>query len=439
MLFSAANKRPIAMIRLLKKYVPTNIKDFLKNIVAIFLRLSRHGLNWRDSASNAIILSDGNNPTFFGYHDKTPFSLDGSKILAMSITASDTKPESECTPMKLGYFQKTNSGDFENRFIPFAETTTWCFQQGCMLQWHPLEPNRYVVFNALVDGNYGSKVFDISKGEEVRTYQYPIYSLDPTGKLAATLNFSRLGRLRPGYGYGLLPDHTQSDPAPEDDGLFVFDLASGERRLLVGIAALAREAGDPCSQHYINHATFSPDGNRLVFFHLWAKEGDRGRGLRVFEANPESGKWREVESERTVSHYCWRDPNIFIATTREKSGKWHYALYDLEEHTRVDINLPLKKDGHPMYHPTDKTQIVTDTYPDKRRDQHLFIVKLDAKKTERVASLFSSLRYHGQVRCDLHPRWDRVGEYVSIDTTHTSNRKLGLLNVRQLPNFQPLL
>jgi len=33
-------------------------------------------------------LSDGDKPTFFGYHDKTPFSLDSSKVLAMSVVAS---------------------------------------------------------------------------------------------------------------------------------------------------------------------------------------------------------------------------------------------------------------------------------------------------------------------------------------------------------------
>jgi len=101
-------------------------------------------------------LSNGSNPTFFGYHDKTPFCLDGSKILAMSITASDRTIQSECTPMRLGYFQKSNPGDFENAFIPFAETMTWCFQQGCMLQWHPNNLDRWVLFNTIVEDGYGS-------------------------------------------------------------------------------------------------------------------------------------------------------------------------------------------------------------------------------------------------------------------------------------------
>lgn len=415
-------------MRYLKNILPEFLKTFIRVLLAHFLRLTtKPKPKGQPCKSKMAVLSDGQNPTFFGYHDKTPFSLDGSKILAMSITASDTKPESECTPMKIGYFRKAKDGEFENAFIPFAETTTWCFQQGCMLQWHPLEPDRHVFFNALVNEDYGSKVVDAETGEEMRTYPHPIYSLDPTGKLASTLNFSRLGRLRPGYGYPLLPDKTQKLNAPQDDGLYVFDLETGERRFLVSLADLAKDAGDQDSQHYVNHATFSPDGKRIVFFHLWAKEGDQGRGLRVCEVDANSAKWREIESDRIVSHYCWRDAHTFLATTREKSGKWHYALYDLLANNRIDLDLPFGSDGHPMFHPTDKNIIVTDTYPDRRRDQHLCVVDLKTSKNTEIAMLYSPFAYRGQVRCDLHPRWDREGRFVVVDTTSVVKRKIAIV------------
>src|SRR5690606_20865218 len=107
-------------------------------------------------------LSDGGRPTFFGYHDKTPFSADGTKILATSVTASDTRPESECSDMRIGYFRHDPEtcepiGDF----VPLATTTTWCWQQGCMLQWDPANADRWILFNALVDGRYGAIRFDV--------------------------------------------------------------------------------------------------------------------------------------------------------------------------------------------------------------------------------------------------------------------------------------
>lgn len=378
------------------------------------------------------ILSDGDNPTFFGYHDKTPFSADGGRILAMSVAASDTDPRTEGTPMKLGYFPRVGAGDFESAFTSFAETTTWCFQQGCMLQWDPVNANTCVYFNTLVDGGYGAILFDVDKGETIRQYRNPIYAIDPTGRYAVTLNFARLGRLRPGYGYGLLPDSTRQRDASDNDGLFLLDLETDERRLLVSLAELAAGAGDVNAQHYVNHATFSPDGERILFFHLWAQEGDRDRGLRVCQVDLNTFQWSEIEAERVVSHYCWRDADVFLATTRDKSGAWHYTLYDLRTNERLDLNLPLERDGHPMFHPNDKDVIVTDTYPDRRRDQHLCVIDLPSKSTIEIGTLYSAHRYRGQVRCDLHPRWDREGSFVAVDSTAFGKRALLLVRTARL-------
>jgi hypothetical protein len=414
-------------MKFIKGIMPVKIKDLLCLLRTYFLRQFTQPVSKGLVQKNQItILSDGENPTFFGYHDKTPFSADGSKILAMSITASDTKPESECTPMNLGYFKK--QGDtFVSEFTAFAQTTTWCWQQGCMLQWHPLHSNRWVVFNDLVDGAYGSKVYDVERAEEVRAYSHPIYSLDPKGRWASTLNFSRLGRLRPGYGYGLLPDNTINDRVPEDDGLFIFDLETGEKTLVVSLHELAESGGVSAAQHYVNHATFSPDGKRIVFFHLWAFEGNQGRGLRVCETDVVTGEWREIESERIVSHYCWRDGDVFLATSLESNSKWNYTLYDLKNNTRQDMGLAFNEDGHPMFHPTDKNVIVTDTYPDKRRDQHLCVVSLEERAITEVSTLHSPIRYRRQVRCDLHPRWDREGWFVVVDSTRDGTRKMQII------------
>jgi len=349
----------------------------------------------------------------------------------MSTDYDDTKIETECTPLLLGYFSKDLIGEFENTFISFAKTTTWCWQQGCMLQWNPAEPNSQVFFNTLIDGSYGSVLFDIRHKKTLKQYPYPIYAVDPRGRKAITLNFSRLGRLRPGYGYPLLADNTIGDRAPSDDGLFIFDLGNGRKKLLISLESLAQTSRAVGGEHYINHATFSPNGQRIVFFHLWAKEGTEERGLRVCEINPETGIWGEIESDRITSHYCWRDEDAYLSTTLDETGKCHYTLYDLASRTRTDLNLPLSSDGHPMFHPQDNNLFVTDSYPDRRRDQCLYIVNITTKKVIEVGALFTPFKYREQVRCDLHPRWDRNGDFVIVDTTVKKKRKLGVLNVHE--------
>ena len=122
--------------------------------------------------------------------------------------------------------------------------------------------------------------------------------------------------MRPGYGYALLPDDTAGEQAPENDGLYLLVLKSGDRWLLVSLADLAKGAGDLSAQHYLNHATFSPDGKRIVFFHLWLTEGgERQNRLCVYDL--ELDRLRVLEAARSVSHYCWLNPREIMVTTKD--------------------------------------------------------------------------------------------------------------------------
>jgi glycosyltransferase involved in cell wall biosynthesis len=398
-------------------------------IVRRFPSLRRDPAGLEDQA---LYLSDSGAPTFFGYHDKTPFSGDGRRVLAMSARAGATPAGGGGGgPLVLGFFLAELGGGVAGSFQPFAETLAWCWQQGCMLQWHPQEPNRHVLFNTLRNGSYHSVVVDVDGGGVVREYGIPIYALDPGGRRAVSLNFSRLERLRPGYGYGCLADDTAGSAAPSQDGLVVMALDTGDVELAVSLATLAAELASPLGEHYVNHVTFSPDGHRVAFLHLW--EADGGRESRFCQLDVRTGEYRVVESDRTVSHYCWHDGGELLATTRTRTGTWHYTVYDLAAGTRRDLDLPLRRDGHPMFHPRDRARLVTDTYPDRRRDQSLFIADIESGSVEPLARFYAPFRFRGPGRCDLHPRWDRAGNWIAVDTTHRGQRELALVPIADVP------
>ncbi|NWH05785.1 TolB family protein [Desulfobacter latus] len=420
-------------IRKILNILPDKVKDYIKITMAICFRKQKYKSVFPDDKillQKYTVLSNGSAPTFFGYHDKTPFSEDGKKILAMSITADDRKFLNECTPMDIGFFQKQSNEKFGNRFFPFSKTMTWCWQQGCMLQWFPNHSNTKVIYNTLVDNSYGSEIFDLESNSVTLQYHYPIYSIDPKGKTALSLNFSRLDRLRPGYGYKLFPDPTENIEAPNDDGLFVIDMQTGKHEIIINLNQLRSEANrNSCQnlkdvQHYINHATYSPDGKKILFFHLWAKKNRKGQGMQICIMEVFSGKWFVLESERRVSHYCWKNNYNVLATTQNEKGQWNYTLYDLNTKKNQDLGIEFVKDGHPMFHPTNKHLFITDTYPDKLSDQYLYCVDINSKHIEKMASLYSHFRYQRQVRCDLHPRWDREGNYVIVDSTVFGKRKM---------------
>ena len=381
-------------------------------------------------APRIIHLSNHNGAIFFGYHDKTPFSGDNSKILSMNVKHNDTSPHSECKEIELGYFHNLPSNDIENNFVKFSSTSTWCWQQGCMLQWDPGNPNRRVFYNTLVDGQYGAHLFNIQKTKVVTSFPNPIYSISADGKLAVSLNFSRLGRLRPGYGYSLLPDSTLNDPCPNDDGIYLMNLQTGKIELLINLYELSLQVNcEPGDEHYINHASFSSDGLRIVFFHIWKLFNSNKRKIRFCSYELNTSKLSVIEDVRTTSHYCWRDDNSILATNVDQFGTWRYTLYDLGNNIKKDLQIDLQQDGHPMFSPVDKDIFITDTYPDKRGDQHLCLVDLKNNKIYELIALYSPLRYRGQVRCDLHPRWDRRGNYVCVDSTSRGRREMIVVKV----------
>lgn len=300
-----------------------------------------------------------------------------------------------------------------------------------MLQWHPLYPDDMVVYNRLVDGNYGSAVFDLKENAVKQLYSRPVYSIDPKGRAAATLNFSRLGRLRPGYGYTLLPDNTEGKLAPDNDGLMVFDLVTGEETLLVSLAELSEETSHSECDHYINHATFSPDGQKLAFYHLWV-DPDSHRSMRFLIYDFDTEKWFIIDDEDKVSHYCWINTNELLATfRRQNTNNWAYRIYDIKNLTKKNLNLSLKTDGHPMRSPVNKRIFVTDSRPNHLREDSIIVFNIENCMWDRIGCFFMPIAYSGQVRCDLHPRWDRHGRYVSVDTVKKrKQRAMAIIDVK---------
>jgi len=407
-------------------------KSFIGTIYLVIYRLLTSEININGVISKTLpvtYLRDNKNAVFFGYHDKTPFSSDNNKILAMSVPASDKKAESECSYMKIGYFLNINN-HIRNQFIQISDTNTWCWQQGCMLQWNPKKPNNEVIFNRIVDGIYGSVIFDITKESIIKEYSVPIYSVSNDGSFATSLNFSRLGRLRPGYGYCLLNDKTKCNYAPKNDGLFLLDLNSGNIGLLVSLHELAEQVGKMDCEHYINHISISPDNKVIVFFHLWVDENNN-RHNRFMIYDIKNKKISTIEDKIRVSHFCWIDNNCLLVTIKEKNEKhWKYVSYNIDKHVKMsEKDIPLKTDGHPMISPIDKSLFVTDSRLNKRREDSILICSLNTKNVYKVAKFIHKYGYDGQVRCDLHPRWDRFGKHIAVDIVNKGKRAMAIIDV----------
>lgn len=352
---------------------------------------------------------------FFGYYDIQQLSVDEEKALVHVVNLGATTEEAT-----IGYY------DLEGRFNKLCKTKAWNWQQGARLRWHPNDSD-LIIYNDFVKDSYVTKVFSITKRELVNTYDRAFYDIDSKFHYGLSLNFSRLQRLRPGYGYINCKDSTEGVAIPKNDGIFRTNLETGETELIIPYEIVTNEIENKNEyEHYFNHISFSPDGMRFIFFHIYQKFNNNVWKTRLICSDTNGDNLIILEEENKVSHYCWKGSNELIVTCYDEKGKQFYEIIDINSGEKsMLIGDALTLDGHPTLR--NNGLFVTDTYPDRNSFQKLIICDnydcINEMAISHEISLFHSPFLEGEKRCDLHPRVSNSGRYISIDTTFKDNKR----------------
>jgi Tol biopolymer transport system component len=364
---------------------------------------------------------------FFGYYDKSPWNASGRRMLAMAVDYFDRNPE-KGEALTLGTIDR----DGGNTFEPFGRTLAWSWQQGTMLQWLGMQPEAHAIYNTVDEDRYVAVIRNVRSGQ-IRTLPRSIYTVSRDGHQALTLDFERVNRLRPGYGYIALPERDPDNPAPDDRGIYWMDTKTGENKLIITLAwAATHRPADHLKegQHWFNHLLFNPSGTRFIFLHRWRNVGRRSWWTRLYTANRDGGEIRLLSDHGMVSHFDWRDDHTILAWTRTPDDGNHFYLIDdrTGEHTVFGGDV-LTQDGHCSWSP-DRRWVLNDTYPDKQRMQTLMLYHPETGRRIDIGRFYQPPELYGRpYRCDLHPRWNRRGTQVCIDSTHEGSRQMYVIDV----------
>src|SRR3546814_10960738 len=82
------------------------------------------------------------------------------------------------------------------------------------------------------------------------------------------------------------------------------------------------------------------------------------------------------------------------------------------------------------FSPTDKQWLLSDTYPDSTTHERILFLfnVLDNRKID-LGSFYADPGLKKENRCDLHPRWNRSGTKVCIDSVHENERQMYEIDV----------
>ncbi len=363
-------------------------------------------------------------------------------VLETDLNGRLPEPNERCT---LGLVD-TKDGD---KFIPVTTTGCWNFQEATMFHWLPGEPDTFV-FNDNRDGKFVAVVMNWRTKAE-RIIPYPVSAVSRDGTKAVSINYARLFLTRPDYGYaGDGQDSREKVEWPEDDGLWIVDLKTGEAKLILSVAqgrsrmpatkVVPGKPGNPLA--YYCHTVFNSDASRVFFL---------ARSVDWFEKTTHKiPSWNTtsftVKTDGTElrrcfpdgwggSHFNWLDDKTMVVTVWPKSARGgnmgRHVVFTVGQEDKVRFLAPglLDWDGHCVYSPDGKW-LSTDGYIDKNYNRQWALMRTADEAVKSIGEFFVPEPYRTTYwRCDLHARWRPDGRQLGFNSVHEGSRQVYVIDV----------
>ena len=364
---------------------------------------------------------------FFGYFDKYPWNKSQRYVLTHKINFMDRQPTGDDTAV-IGMIDLQD----DNKFIQLAETKAWCWQQGTMLQWLKDAENK-IIYNDREGDKFVARILDVKTGEK-QTICRPIYCLSDDGRYALSVNFARLDKERPGYGYAGITDPFEGIGHPEADGVWLVDLKENTAKLIISVDQIVKDFNRPVMDNaasWFNHLLFSPDSKRFAFFHRWREEGGWHK-THMFTANIDGSDIYPLNLDDMSSHYTWFGNDKIINFANQFDHGWNY--YEFTDHCKevkiIGEEFFKKQDGHCSYS-NDCKWMLTDSYPNPENGnkRSLYLMNLGENKVYEIGQFYADPSLPIPARCDLHPNWSRDCRTVCIDSIHEGFRGVYIIDV----------
>ncbi|PMO90156.1 hypothetical protein BCS98_15290 [Vibrio breoganii] len=398
------------------------IKSFIKKIYQRIVFVLNQPSEFVISKYDIKKIESESYESFFGYYDNNP-ECDGKVLYQVTSKDTSLKPGLYLDDPTFTLVRVTDL--FSGDILFSKETKAYNWQQGSKLQW--ISKDSFVYNDLSEKGNAQGKLIYLSTGEE-KTLPEPIYDTYKADYYLS-LNYAPLTKLRPDYAYFNGVDHEYID---FDNQYIKYCTFDGNNKVLITLKKIVEDfpLSFQCgfSKQKFNHIMISPLGQKFVFLHrAYNSMGKRVDRLFLGEINFDTYDCdiRLISDSGMISHYCWVDDGSLISYMNHNDVNGYYRINLSKQITLTKINidnLDSFGDGHPTY--IGDSKFITDSYPDKSRIKQLLLVDMKIGTSTVIGSFLEPLKFHGETRCDLHPKWDAATSCVYIDSVHEGKRSL---------------
>lgn len=365
-------------------------------------------------------------------------------VLETDLNGRLPEPNERCT---LGVVDLQDN----NKFIPVTTTACWNFQEAAMAHW--IDDDTFL-FNDVRNGKFVTVVMNWKTKKEVRILPLPVSAVSEDRTWAVSINYARLSLTRPDYGYaGPGQDAREDVEWPEDDGLWVMDLRTGEHKLILSVAqgrslmpatkADPKKPGHPLA--YYCHTIIQKDkaGSHIFFL---------ARSVDWFDKKiHKASRWHTtsftVRKDGTELRRCFKDgwagshfnwapdgsPKLLVTAAWDGhiKGEWartawspvEFTVGEEEKVRRIGAGV-LDWDWHCIYSPDGKF-MSGDTYWTANNERPWVLVRLADGMTMPMGAFYVPEPYRQTYwRCDLHARYRPDGKQIGFNSVHEGSRQV---------------
>ena len=117
------------------------------------------------------------------------------------------------------------------------EIPTFNFQQGAILRW--LNKSSYnIIYNNVKNTNLIAKIKNVISKKEIKKISISVQTVNYEVTEALTLNYKRLDKIRPEYGYNVSVENFSPDMSYDKDGIWRINFNTGKSKLIINLAEL---------------------------------------------------------------------------------------------------------------------------------------------------------------------------------------------------------
>ena len=397
------------------------------------------------------------------FFDTSPFSPSGRYLAVFRMPFEDRLP----VPGDIGEVLVIDLQSGVEHVV--ATTAGWESQLGCNLNWG--SDDRTLVFNDVEVSTWEPRVVKLDWPSGQRS-SWPggVYQVSLDGRYAAAASMQKMRRTQKGYGVVVPDDHVgRNVGVAEDDGLFITDLASGERRLVLSLAEAARHIPELAGlsgaelaawEVYGFHTKWNAQGDRLIFtvrrylhegqdrFDAFARRHGRDGPMDYVRFDVLTLKPDGSEVHNAVPAEFWTHGghhiNFFpdgqklsmnLGRARERGLDLVQVSCDGSQMKKIIEGID--GSGHPTVHP-DGRHILTDTYLGERwtrGDQTpLRWIDIEARTQRQLGWIATrpAARPDSALRVDPHPAWDRAWRWVAFNAVGGGVRRVYVADLSEL-------